>query len=86
MIYPGFVASEVRTRAFGPDGKPIGTSPVQEGKVMTVETCARLIIKAMSRRQREMVMTLRGKLGQWLKLIAPALVDRIASQAIKEGM
>jgi hypothetical protein len=30
-------------------------------------------------------MTLRGKLGQWLKLIAPGLVDRIASQAIKAG-
>jgi hypothetical protein len=31
------------------------------------------------------MVALRGKLGQWLKLIAPALVDRIASQAIKAG-
>ena len=30
-------------------------------------------------------MTLRGKLGLWLKLIAPDLVDRIASQAIESG-
>jgi hypothetical protein len=30
-------------------------------------------------------MTLRGKLGQWLKLIVPGLVDRIASQTIKAG-
>jgi hypothetical protein len=37
----------------------------------------------MTKRKREEVMTLRGKLGQWLKLIAPGLVDRIASQAIK---
>ena len=85
MIYPGFVKSEVRARAFGPDGKPLETSPVQEGKVMTVEMCARLIVRAMERRQREEVMTLRGKVGQWIKLIAPALVDRIASQAIKAG-
>jgi hypothetical protein len=61
------------------------TSPVREGDVMTVETCARLIIGAMTKRKRELVMTLRGKLGQWLKLIAPGLVDRIASQAIKAG-
>jgi NAD(P)-dependent dehydrogenase (short-subunit alcohol dehydrogenase family) len=86
MIYPGFVASEDRARAFGPDGKPLVTSPVREGKVMTVETCARLIIGAMAKRKRELVMTLRGKLGQWLKLIAPRLVDRIASQAIKAGL
>lgn len=85
MIYPGFVASEVRARAFGPDGQPLGDSPVHEGDVMTVETCARLIIGAMEKRKRELVMTLRGKLGQWIKLIAPALVDRIASQAIKTG-
>ena len=85
MIYPGFVASEVRQRALGPDGKPLGQSPVREGEVMPVETCARLIVQAMSRRQREMVMTLRGKLGQWLKLIAPGLVDRIALQAIQSG-
>jgi NAD(P)-dependent dehydrogenase (short-subunit alcohol dehydrogenase family) len=85
MIYPGFVASEVRSRAFGPDGKPLEKSPVREGEVMPVETCARLIVRAMRSRRRELVMTLRGKLGQWLKLIAPKLVDRIASQAIKAG-
>jgi short-subunit dehydrogenase len=85
MIYPGFVASEVRTRALGPDGKPLGVSTVQESKVMTAETCARLIIKAMAKRKRELVMTLRGKVGQWLKLIAPGWVDRIASQAIQTG-
>jgi NAD(P)-dependent dehydrogenase (short-subunit alcohol dehydrogenase family) len=34
---------------------------------------------------RENVMTARGKLGLWLKLIAPALVDRIAKRAIEAG-
>jgi short-subunit dehydrogenase len=85
MIYPGFVASEVRARALGPDGKPLVTSPVHEDKVMTVDTCARLIVKMMTNRRRDLVMTLRGRLGQWMKLITPGLVDRIASQAIKAG-
>jgi short-subunit dehydrogenase len=85
IIYPGFVKSEVRARAFGPDGNQLGTSPVQEGQVMPVETCARIILRAMERRKREEVMTLRGKLGLWLKLIAPGLVDRIALRAIQRG-
>jgi short-subunit dehydrogenase len=85
MVYPGFVASEVRARAFGPDGKPLETSPVREGEVMTVDECARLIVGAMQHRKRELVMTLRGKVGQWIKLIAPALVDRIARRAIQAG-
>jgi short-subunit dehydrogenase len=85
MIYPGFVATEVRQRAFNGQGEALGESPVHEGEVMTVETCARLILEAAAGRQRELVMTTRGRLGQWLKLIAPGLVDRIARKAIDEG-
>lgn len=85
MIYPGFVATEVRQQAFGPDGKPLGKSPVREDEVMTVETCAQLIVQTAAQRKRGLVMTLRGRLGLWLKLIAPGLVDRIARKAIEKG-
>lgn len=85
MIYPGFVTTEVRERALGPDGRPLGASPVQEEKVMSVERCARIILKAMERRRREVVMTARGKAGAWLKLVAPGLVDRMALRAIERG-
>jgi short-subunit dehydrogenase len=86
VVYPGFVATGVRERAFGPDGLPLGSSPVQEEKVMAPETCARLILQAAARRRREEVMTLRGRLGQWLKLVAPGLVDRVAARAIEKGI
>ncbi len=85
LIYPGFVTSEIRQRAYGADGQPLGKSPVREAEVMSVDECARLIVKAMAQRKREEVMTLRGKLGQWVKLIAPGVVDRMARRAIAEG-
>ena len=85
MIYPGFVATGIRENATGPDGKPILVSPVKEGEVMSVEECARQIVKAIERRDREVIMTARGKMGQWLKLIAPSLVDRIAKRAVEKG-
>ena len=85
MIYPGFVATGIRENATGPDGKPILVSPVKEGEVMGVEECARLIVRAVERRDREVVMTARGKMGQWLKLVAPSLVDRIAKRAVEKG-
>ncbi len=85
MVYPDFVASEIRKRAYGTDGQPLGDSPVQEDRVMTTERCAQLTIRAMAKRQREDVQTLRGKAGQWIKLIAPAVVDRIALRAIQRG-
>jgi short-subunit dehydrogenase len=85
MIYPGFVSTGIRENATGPDGKPILVSPVKEGEVMSVEDCARRIVAAIERREREVVMTARGKIGLWLKLVAPGLIDRIAKRAIERG-
>lgn len=85
MAYPDFVATGIRERAYGADGRPLGASPVQEGKVMSAETCARLILEAAARRRREVVMGLRGRVGLWLKLLAPGLIDRIALRAIERG-
>ena len=85
MIYPDFVATETRERALGADGKPIGKSPVRESEVMPAEKCAKLIIQAAASRKRELMMTWRGKVGLWVKLIAPGVVDRVAKKAILEG-
>ena len=85
MIYPGFVATGIRENATGPDGKPILVSPVKEGEVMSVEDCARRIVTAMERREREVVMTARGKIGLILKVFAPSLIDRIARRAVEKG-
>jgi short-subunit dehydrogenase len=85
MIYPGFVATGLRENAAGPDGKPVQVSPVKEGEVMGVEDCARRIVTAIARREREVVMTARGKIGLFVKLFAPSLVDRIAKRAVETG-
>jgi short-subunit dehydrogenase len=85
MIYPGFVATGIRENATGPDGLPILVSPVREGEVMSAAECAARIVRAIERREREVVMTARGRIGLWLKLLAPSLVDRIARRAIERG-
>lgn len=85
VAYPDFVATETRRNAFGPDGLPLGESPVQEGRVMSAERCAELILRAAAARRREIIPSLRGRLGQWLKLVSPGLVDRIARRAIARG-
>ena len=52
---------------------------------VTPEECARLTIAAAAGRQRQVVMTARARVGQWIKLIAPGVVDRIARRAIERG-
>ena len=82
MIYPGFVATGIRENATGADGKPAKIDPVNKDDVMSVEECAVIMVRAIENRQREVVMTLKGKLGQWLKLIAPGVVDGMARRAV----
>jgi short-subunit dehydrogenase len=84
VIAPDFVVTEIHKRAIGPDGEPLGTSPMQQSKIMTAEECARQIVRAMEKRRRQLLMSARGKLGMWLKLLAPGLIDRIAAKAIRQ--
>jgi short-subunit dehydrogenase len=85
VIAPYFVQSEIRRRSPGPDGRTVASSPVREGEVMSAEECARLVVRAMERRQRMLVMSFKGKLGRWMRLIAPGLVDRMAAAAGRKG-
>lgn len=83
MIYPGFVATGIRENATGADGKAAKIDPVNKDEVMSVEECASIMVRAIASRKREVVMTLKGKLGQWLKLIAPSVIDGMAKRAVE---
>jgi short-subunit dehydrogenase len=82
MIYPGFVDTEIRGKELGADGNQIGENKLVNTKTMNVKTCTEIIVNAVAKRKREVVMTMKGKLGIKLKLISPSLVDKIAQKAI----
>lgn len=82
--YPGVVATRIRYRGFNAQGGPMGASALKEEGAMRVEECARLIIEGMEARRREVVMTAKGRIGRFIKLIAPALVERMALAALKK--
>lgn len=84
VVSPGFVATPIRDSALGPDGKPVGRSRRDESQAtMDVQTCVAQIVRAMDRRDRELVMTAKAKVGLFLKLVAPGFVDRMALKAMK---
>ena len=57
---------------------------MMQTKIMTAEDCAVRIVRAIERRERLVLMSARGRLGRWLKLLAPGLIDRIAERAIRQ--
>lgn len=85
MMYPGFVATEVRQRAIKGDGSPLQDSYLDEASLMSADACAEQIVDAIAKRKRELVMTTKGKLGLWAKLIAPGFVDKMAKKTVMRG-
>jgi short-subunit dehydrogenase len=84
IAYPGVVDTQIRHRGFNAQGQAAGLSSLDERGAMTVQECARLILDGTLARERDIVMTTKGKLGRWLKLLAPTMVDRMAMKALKK--
>jgi short-subunit dehydrogenase len=84
--YPGVVATQIRYRGFNAAGGQLGVSSLREAGAMSVERCAHLIIDGMDRRKREVVMTAKGKIGRFLKLLVPGLVEDMALAAVKDEL
>jgi short-subunit dehydrogenase len=82
IVYPGVVATEIRRNGWNAKGQTAGVSGLNEAGAMSVEECAGLIVSAMRLRKREEVMSTKGKLGRWIKLIAPAKLDAMARAAL----
>jgi short-subunit dehydrogenase len=80
---PGFVHTDIRKHALGSDGAPLGASPRSEHDAMALDECARQIVSAIERRQRELVMTVRAKWGVVVKAVAPGMIDRLAAREME---
>jgi short-subunit dehydrogenase len=83
--YPGVVATRIRHRGFNAAGGQLGSSSLREDGAMSVTECAQLIIAGMDGRKREVVMTAKGKLGRFFKLLFPGMVENMALAALKDS-
>ena len=81
IVAPDFVQSEIFSRSLGTDGKPLGRNLKDYDSFLSAEACASMIIKAMAQRKRLVLTSLRGKLGRWVKLGFPQIIDWMAKKS-----
>ena len=86
IAYPGVVATQIRYRGLNAKGVAAGSSGLKEDDAMSVEECARLILDGTAARKREVVMTTKGKLGRFVKLIAPGRIEQMTLAALKDDV
>lgn len=74
---PGFTASNIRYTALVKDGAQQGDTSMDEGKMMTAERTAELLVKAVVKRNRTLIITAQAKLMVFLDKIVPARLDNL---------
>ena len=86
LVLPHWLTgTRLREHAYGKDGAPLGsTRSRHSSESVTVEACSQAIIKAMGRRQRELVIPPKLKALPWLSLISPRLVEYIVTRKVDE--
>lgn len=84
IAFPGVVLTQIRYHGLNAKGQAAGHSGLREDHGMGVAQCVRLIIAGMHARKREVVMTSAGRIGRFIKLIAPGIVERMAMNALKD--
>src|SRR5690606_32805655 len=69
---PGFTASNIRSTALNKDGEQFGETSMEEGKMMTAEEVAVIIVEGIKKKKRTLIMTSQGKLAVWMNKLFPA--------------
>ncbi len=75
-VCPGFTASNIRNAALNKKGQSQGESPMDEGRMMSSERCARYILKAIEKKKRTLVLTFTGKRTVFMNRFFPSLADK----------
>lgn len=76
-ICPGFTKSNIRNAALNENAQSQGESPIDENQLMSSEVCAQHIVKAILKRKRTLVLTLKGKQTVLLNKLFPSWADTL---------
>ena len=85
IVAPDFVQSEIHRRSMDVGGNPLGQPLPAHATFLSAEDCARFIIEAMEKRRRLALTSMRGRVGRWVKLCCPQLIDWITKLTIQKA-
>ena len=77
IVHPGFTTSNIRKLALNKNGNPQKESPRDEARMMSAEKVAQIIARAALKREKDLTLTLEGKIAVWMYKNFPGITDRI---------
>jgi short-subunit dehydrogenase len=76
VFAPGYISSNVRKAALTADGSPQGDTPLDEGRLMSAEECAKRLSRALRRRRSQVILSLLGRATVHAHYLVPRLLDK----------
>jgi short-subunit dehydrogenase len=76
-VCPGFTTSNIRYAALDKEGRPMGSSAMDEGSMMPADEVATRILEAIEKRKRTLVMTFTGKRTVFMNKFFPGWTDKM---------
>ncbi len=76
-VCPGFTSSGIRNRALNDKGEQQEENPMDEAKLMPADVCANLLLNAIRKKKRTLVLTFTGKQTVFFNKFFPAWADKL---------
>lgn len=84
IVCPGFIKTNLQTRALGADGRVTDHPQSRVGKQATPESAAAEIYRAAVMKKHLLILTLMGKIGYWISRVAPILYEKMMTKKFKD--
>jgi len=86
LVCPGFVKTNLQTRALGGDGRVTTHPQSVVGKPTSAARVAEAVYKGVINRRHMVVITPVGKLSYWISRLAPVFYERLMARQVKEEL
>ncbi len=86
IVCPGFIRTNLQTRALGSDGGIAAYGQTRVGKEDTPENVARQIAKGLEKKKHILVLTFMGKLGYLISRLFPILYEHLMTRQFQKEL
>jgi short-subunit dehydrogenase len=83
LVCPGFVETNLQTRALGGDGQVTSHPQSVVGRPTSAARVATDIFEGAQKRKPLLVLTPVGKLAYWISRLAPTLYERLMARQVR---
>jgi short-subunit dehydrogenase len=86
IVCPGFVKTQLQTRALGGDGRVTRHPQSTAGRQDSPARVADAVYRAMLKKKNILVLSPVGKLAYWMSRFAPGLYERLMAKQLKSEL